>query len=150
MASCSCWGLYRWWVDHWFTDVSWVWRMPNRNAAALLLNNNNIRNNRFLHHQGGIDDWWVLHQNSWCQTCYTESPKYNSAPSYITREPEYYTEAPHYYNTERSSTTLQPTQPRATTPTSRSITVRKRKRLKKRSLARTAEPYLSPTAFLIV
>ncbi len=31
---------------------------------------------------------------------YTESPKYNSALSYITREAEYYTEAPQYYNTE--------------------------------------------------
>jgi hypothetical protein len=40
------------------------------------------------------------HQNSGCQTCYTESPKYNSALSYITREPEYYTEASQYYNTE--------------------------------------------------
>jgi hypothetical protein len=37
------------WVDHWCTDVSWVWWIPNRNAAVLLLNNK-IRNNRILHH----------------------------------------------------------------------------------------------------
>jgi hypothetical protein len=28
---------------------------------------------------------------------YTETPKYKSAPSYITKEPEYYTDAPKYY-----------------------------------------------------
>jgi hypothetical protein len=40
---------------------------------------------------------------------------------------------------------------RAATPVSRSITVRKRSFLKrKRNRARTAVPYLSPTAFLIV
>ncbi|EFX85613.1 hypothetical protein DAPPUDRAFT_98703 [Daphnia pulex] len=26
-------------VDHWCTDVSWAWRIPNRNAAVLLPNN---------------------------------------------------------------------------------------------------------------
>ncbi|EFX79788.1 hypothetical protein DAPPUDRAFT_244506 [Daphnia pulex] len=50
--------------------------------------------------------------------------------------PAYYTEAPHYYNTgaptsTKSSTTLKPALPRATTPTYRSITVRKRSRQKK-------------------
>jgi hypothetical protein len=39
-------GVVDGWVDHWYTDVSWVWRIPNRNAAALLLNNN-IRSNRY-------------------------------------------------------------------------------------------------------
>jgi hypothetical protein len=34
------------WVDCWCSDVSLVWRKPNRNAAAFLLN---LRNDQFLH-----------------------------------------------------------------------------------------------------
>jgi hypothetical protein len=41
------------WVDDWCTDVSWVWRLPNRNAAALL-RNNNIRNDHLLHQGTGV------------------------------------------------------------------------------------------------
>jgi hypothetical protein len=37
------------WVDNWCTDVSWVWRKPNRNAAAALLPKNNLRNDQLLH-----------------------------------------------------------------------------------------------------
>ncbi len=39
------------WVDHWCTQVSRVWWIPNRNSAVLL-HNNNMRNNRILQHQG--------------------------------------------------------------------------------------------------
>jgi hypothetical protein len=60
---------------------------PNRNAAALL-HNNNIRNNRFLDHQGSR----VLHHNLLCPELLHRIPKYNSAPSYIRREPDYYTD----------------------------------------------------------
>ena len=35
------------WVEHWCTDVFWIRRIPNRNAAALL--HNNIRNGQLLH-----------------------------------------------------------------------------------------------------
>jgi hypothetical protein len=152
MASCSCWVLYRWWVDHWCTDVSWVWRMRNSNAAALLHNNNKRKKTGYYTIK--VTEYYTTIDDA--LSCYTESPKYNSALSYITREPEYSTEAPKYYitkapeyrNTTRlvccpcllhrcpyllqhqratRSTTLQPTLPRATTPTSRSITVRKRR-----------------------
>jgi hypothetical protein len=86
----------------------------------------------------------LLHNNVCCLVYYTEAPKH-----YITKAPEFYTsmraapacytEAPHYYNTEALKYyTIQPTLPRATTLTSRSITVRKRSRLKRRSRARTA------------
>jgi hypothetical protein len=85
----------------------------------------------------------LLHDSVCCLVNYTEAPKY-----YITKalefytsmyaDPTYYTEAPHYYNPEALKYyTIQPTLPRATTPTSRSITVRKRS-LEKRSCVRTA------------
>ncbi len=35
------------WVDGWCSDVSWIRRIPNRNATALL--HNNIRNDQLLH-----------------------------------------------------------------------------------------------------
>jgi hypothetical protein len=83
----------------------------------------------------------LLHNNVCCLVYYTKAPKYyiTKAPEFYTSmyaAPAYYTEAPHYYNIEaptstRSSTTLQPALPRATTPTYRSITVRKRSRQKK-------------------
>ena len=61
------------------------------------------------------------------------------------------TTTPRHTTPKSSSTTLQATLPRATTPMPRSITVRKRSFLKrKRNRSRTAVPYLSPTTFLIV
>jgi hypothetical protein len=79
-----------------------------------------------------------------------DAPSCYPEPRVISPEAEYYTEAPKYYNRnttrlcmlplpttprpritttpKRSSTTLQPTLPRATTPTYQRITVRKRSR----------------------
>jgi hypothetical protein len=82
-------------VDHWCTNVSWVWWIPKHDAAVLLCNNN-------------IDT----------TSYYTEAPKY-----YITKEPECYTTtnaAPAYY-TEAPNITLLP----ATTPRFQLITPQK-------------------------
>ncbi|EFX86399.1 hypothetical protein DAPPUDRAFT_236791 [Daphnia pulex] len=53
------------------------------NCSALSVTN-------FLRHRIVGSQPWLLHR----------IPKYNSAPSYITREPYYYTEVPKYYITE--------------------------------------------------
>jgi hypothetical protein len=135
------------WVDHWCTEVSWVWRMPNRNAAALL-HNNNIRNNQLLYHQGSRvfqgPEYTTIYD---APSCYTEVPKYNSALSYITREPEYYTEAPKYYITKAPEfyTSMYAAPAYYTeSPNYYNTEVRIS------DTARSAVAYLSPTAFHIV
>jgi hypothetical protein len=95
-----------------------------------------------LHRSPQVLHWRsrLLHNNVCCLVYYTEAFKH-----YITKAPEFYTSVcvlplpttptPRITATlKRSSTALQPTLPRATTLTSRSITVRKRSRLKKKEV----------------
>ena len=86
------------WVDHWCSDVSLLWRKPNRNAAAFL---HNLRNDQFLHR--GLHTS-LRHRSFLPQLTLpraTDALKYYSAPSYYTtKAPEYYTTtyaSPAYY-----------------------------------------------------
>jgi hypothetical protein len=64
-AAVGCW-IVDGWVDHWCTDVSWVWWIPNRNAGVLP-HNNIIRNNRYYTTTYDVPNY------------YTEVSKYNYA-----------------------------------------------------------------------
>ncbi|XP_046444625.1 uncharacterized protein LOC124194462 [Daphnia pulex] len=75
------------WVDHWCTDVSWVWRIPNRNAAALLPKSN-LRNDQLNCTE--VSKYYTPKAPEFCTTTYaapshyTDVLKYYSAPSYYT------------------------------------------------------------------
>ncbi|EFX80416.1 hypothetical protein DAPPUDRAFT_318602 [Daphnia pulex] len=104
-------GVVDGWVDH-CTDVSWVWRIPNRNANALLLNNN-IGNNRYYitkapgyYPEAPVTTPTPVTFSTKTGEYYTEAPKYYSAPIYTAKTetvehyaaPTYYTEAsPSHY-----------------------------------------------------
>jgi hypothetical protein len=98
MVSCCCWVLYPGcivdgWVDRWCADVSWVWWIPNSNAAASHTTTiYAITGTTPPRLQGTTTSYNA-------PSYYTEALKYNSAPSYTTKEPEYNTEAPNYYTT---------------------------------------------------
>jgi hypothetical protein len=83
------------WVDHWCTDVSWVWRIPNRNAAV---SHTTTTYATTSYYTTKAREYYTTTSDA--PSCYTEASKYNSALSHITREPEYYTEAPKYYITK--------------------------------------------------
>jgi hypothetical protein len=77
-----------WWVDHWCTDVSWEWRIPNHNVTAYNTTSTYVTT-----------------------CCYiTETPKYytTKAPEYYTTTyaaPAHYTEASNYYGAPKNYTT---------------------------------------------
>ncbi|EFX86658.1 hypothetical protein DAPPUDRAFT_236590 [Daphnia pulex] len=82
------------WVDHWCTDVSWVWRIPNRNVAA--------------------SNTTSTYVTTCCYITETPNNYTTKAPEYYTTTyaaPAYYTEAPITSTPEHRRTTLQPTLP---------------------------------------
>jgi hypothetical protein len=81
------------WVAHWCPDVSWVWRILNRNAAyySKTCATTGCYTTKALEYYSRTYD---------VPNCYTEDPKY-SAPSYTTKGAEYYTtKGAEYYTTK--------------------------------------------------
>ncbi|EFX83308.1 hypothetical protein DAPPUDRAFT_240061 [Daphnia pulex] len=87
------------WVDRWCTDVSWVWRKPNRNAAALLPKatyaTTSYCTEVFKYYNTKGPEFYTTTYAA--PSHYTDALKYYSAPTTHTA-PSYYTEAPRYYS----------------------------------------------------
>jgi hypothetical protein len=117
MALCCCWvficdGL----VDHWCTDVSLMWRKPNRNSSPYFTTTTYAtavyyhQGTGVLHHQGtGVlhhQGTGVLHHQG-TGVIHHQAPEYYSVPIYYTDAPAYYatkgkcyTESLKYYSAQ--------------------------------------------------
>jgi hypothetical protein len=87
------------WFQPWCTDISWVWRITNPNAAALL---HNILHDQLLHrgpqvlHQGSR----LLFLNLCCPELLHRIPAVLFFPELHYQRVDYYTDAPKYYTTK--------------------------------------------------